>query len=267
MTDAIIISLSSAPGFNLAAEEYLFSQCQDNVIFLYVNDPCVVIGCNQAVHAEVNLNYCRLNHIEVMRRISGGGAVYHDNGNLNYSVIRNREANRFPLNRDFLDPIISLLNGMDLPVTGGKRKDLWLSGCKVSGTASHIGKSRSLHHGTLLYDTDIERLKLSLAAESTDNPAGQLVCENRVSQANRINTQEAVKSISSVPSPVMNIRTYLEKTEKKTLPSTGFFQLLEKELLDHCNIAKIQHFSIKEETAIREIQQNTYQKLSWIYKK
>ena len=109
MTMTILQSPSNSPTFNLAAEEYLFSQRRDELIFLYVNEPCVIIGSNQVIENEVDVEFCKDNNIQVIRRISGGGAVYHDTGNLNYCFISNREPGRLSLDTEFLNPIIEIL--------------------------------------------------------------------------------------------------------------------------------------------------------------
>ncbi|MFZ4726698.1 MAG: lipoate--protein ligase family protein, partial [Paludibacter sp.] len=146
----IIHFSSTSPTFNLAAEEFLFSERQDDLLFLYVNEPSVIIGCNQAMRNEVNLEFCTENEIQIVRRMSGGGAVYHDLGNLNYCFISNKTIGKSSLNDDFLKPIVKVLVDLGVPVEIGKRKDLWLPDrYKISGTASHVSKNRELHHGTL----------------------------------------------------------------------------------------------------------------------
>ena len=153
----VIYSCLLDSGFNLAAEEFLFSQRQDEILFLYVNSPCVVIGCNQSIVSECDIGFCKDQAIPIIRRISGGGAVFHDEGNINFCFISNRTQGNFSLGSEFLLPIIHVLNDLKIKVTLGKRKDLWLPGeYKISGTASHISKTRELHHGTLLYDTNLE---------------------------------------------------------------------------------------------------------------
>ena len=102
----IIYSPSNSSTFNLAAEEYLFLNRQDDLLFLYVNEPSVIIGCNQAIKNEVDLDFCAENDIRIVRRMSGGGAVYHDLGNLNYCFIKNKVAGEFPLGGEFLLPIV-----------------------------------------------------------------------------------------------------------------------------------------------------------------
>jgi len=263
----VIISLSRKPGFNLAAEEYLFSQRHDDIIFLYVNNPCVVIGNNQSINYEVNLNYCRTNKIEIMRRLSGGGAVYHDNGNLNFCIIRNREKSKFPLGTDFLKPMVKLLNEKGIPVETGRRKDLWLDGFKVSGSASHIGKERAMHHGTLLYDTNLEHLKHSLAAESPDCSSENSHYRSHYSDYLSELPKDPVRAISSVPSPVMNIRTYLEKKGMEAPSSLNFFKIIFREFLNSYELQEPAGFTAEETVRISEIQKNVYQKNHWIYKK
>jgi lipoate-protein ligase A len=93
----IVVSPSTIPSFNLAAEEYLFSQKYDDFVFLYINDSSVIIGSNQAVINEVDLDFCIENQITVIRRLSGGGAVYHDRGNINYSFIQNKTLLDYPV--------------------------------------------------------------------------------------------------------------------------------------------------------------------------
>lgn len=263
----IIVSTSRKPGFNLAAEEYLFSQSQDDIVFLYINNPCVVIGSNQAIHEEVNLNYCRLNNIEIMRRLSGGGSVYHDNGNLNFCFIRNREESKFPLGTDFLKPIVKLLNEMGLPVVTGKRKDIWLNGYKISGTASHIGNKRAMHHGTLLYDSDIKHLKLSLAAESPDIPSDTSHISSHLAESEFDEPKEKIRAISSVPSPVLNIKDYLIENGMDAPSSADYFKIIISNFLTSLGLPETQQFSPEEIVQITDIQKNIYQKIHWIYRK
>ena len=202
-----------------------------------------------------------------MRRLSGGGAVYHDNGNLNFSFIRNREKSKFPLGTDFLKPVVKLLNGIGIPVETGKRKDLWLDGFKVSGTASHIGKDRVMHHGTLLYDTNIENLKHSLAAELPDcfneGLHGGGIFFDNLSEI----SQKSVSSISSVPSPVRNIRTYLKEKGMDAPVSKEFFRKLKLIFLTENSLNELTNFASEEIAQIETLQEKIYQKYTWIYKK
>ncbi len=124
----------------------------------------MIIGSNQAVRNEVDPDFCIEHDIRIIRRLSGGGAVYHDRGNLNYTFIQ--DSTGAPLSARFLEPVVTVLHKLDIPVEIGKRKDLWLEGYKISGTASHVSRGRELHHGTLLYDTDLEMLQRALTSEN-----------------------------------------------------------------------------------------------------
>src|SRR5690606_21954363 len=120
------------------------------------------IGSNQAVVNEVDQDWCIEHEIRIIRRMSGGGAVYHDQGNLNYSLLYDKS--EAPLSGRFLEPVVAVLQALSVPVEVGKRKVLWLNGKKISGSASHVSLQRELHHGTLLYDSDLEALQRALNA-------------------------------------------------------------------------------------------------------
>lgn len=187
----IIVSDRQDSAYHLALEEYLFSKVSREFAVIYVNAPCVIIGCNQVLENEVDVDFCNQNAIPVLRRMSGGGAVYHDFGNLNYSFITNKTGAKTSLNAEFLKPVIAALTYFGVFPLVGKRKDLWLpDGFKISGTAAHITANRALHHGTLLYDADLERLSACLSPKT-------------------INTE--LKGIASVPSPVKNIHVFLQE--------------------------------------------------------
>lgn len=167
----ILVHLTSTdPFYNLALEEYLFANSVEEYLLFYVNAPCVVLGYNQSVQNEVNQEYCNGSQIKVVRRSSGGGAVYHDEGNLNFSFISNATNHADILSEAFLHPVVDWFDALGIQLQIGSRKDLWLkSGKKVCGTASKVKKKRVLNHGTLLISADLRQLKLSLMPEFTDN--------------------------------------------------------------------------------------------------
>jgi len=149
---------SRDPYYNLACEEYLLRYRDDDIFMLWQNDPTVVIGKNQNIYAEVALEYADVHHIRVARRITGGGAVYHDGGNVNYSFITSRDNAQVLDFAYFTEPIRQALAGWGLEVELSGRNDLLVNGLKFSGNAQHATRERILHHGTLLFDSDLSVL-------------------------------------------------------------------------------------------------------------
>ena len=198
----ILISPSHNPAFNLAAEEYLFLHSVENLAFLYVNNSCVVLGSNQVLRNELNQEFCRTENIPVLRRMSGGGTVFHDAGNLNYSFITQGNGRPADMTGAFLQPVVAALSELGIKATVGRRKDLWLDEkYKISGTASHISRGRELHHGTLLFDADLQKLEKVLSADKPDHN---------------------LRGTASVPSPVMNIREYMRRNGMPDMNSAEF---------------------------------------------
>ncbi|MDK2841173.1 MAG: lipoate---protein ligase [Anaerophaga sp.] len=157
-----LTSETDDPAFNLAAEEVLLRDHTEDIIFLYINREAVIVGKHQNTLSEINLKYLEENHIPVFRRLSGGGTVYHDHGNINYCLIENGEPGKLV---DFVratTPVVEALKGFGIEVRHGKRNDLLAGYKKISGNACHVYKSRSMHHGTLLYKTNLKHLTESL---------------------------------------------------------------------------------------------------------
>ena len=150
---------STNPAFNLAFEEYVLTcKRKGDYLILWQNDNTIVIGQNQNAEAEINQAFVEQKRIHVVRRSTGGGAVYHDLGNLNYSFITDvGNLDRISMNR-FTEPIVSALRKLGLPAEASGRNDILINGVKVSGTAQRIYKDRVLHHGTLLFDSDLSVL-------------------------------------------------------------------------------------------------------------
>ncbi len=146
------------PYYNLAVEEYLFSQTDDDVFMLWQNEPCVVIGKNQNAYAEINIEKTKENGIHIVRRITGGGAVYHDLGNVNYTFISSKNEEKGIDFAYFTKPIIEALATFGISAELSGRNDLLADGRKFSGNAQHSVNGRTLHHGTLLFDSDLSVL-------------------------------------------------------------------------------------------------------------
>jgi lipoate-protein ligase A len=183
-----ILSDNNDPFFNLASEEYLLKSFPEDVFLLYRNIPSVVVGKHQNTLAEINFEYAKDHGIEIARRISGGGAVFHDLGNVNFAFLTTGHEGDLVNYGKYTDPVIGAIKEMGLHVQLGERHELLLGDLKISGTASHVYKNRVLHHGTLLFSSKMEDLSAVLKPEH-----GQFV-------------DRAVKSIRSV---VTNIRDHL----------------------------------------------------------
>jgi lipoate-protein ligase A len=150
------------PYFNLAAEEYLLKNEDREYFLLWRNPPSVIIGRNQNARAEINEEYIRDYEIPVVRRLSGGGAVFHDLGNINFTLIsRNRTSSSLDFEH-FARPVLRALNEMGVPAEFDGRNDLAIKGQKISGNAQHIWKDNILHHGTLLFDSNVDDLSKAL---------------------------------------------------------------------------------------------------------
>ncbi len=156
------INKRTDPCFNLAMEEYLLKQSDKEYFILYRNDPCIVVGKHQNTLAEINLEYIMDKQVTIARRLSGGGAVYHDRGNLNFTFIRNGKKGKMINFRMFTQPILEVLWSLGLPARFEGKNNLTLYGRKISGNAEHVFKNRVMHHGTLLFESSLEDLTTSL---------------------------------------------------------------------------------------------------------
>lgn len=152
----------TSPYFNLASEEYLLKCFQEDVFLLYRNVPSIVVGKHQNTLAEINLPFVQEQEILVARRISGGGTVFHDLGNLNFAFFTTGKEGDLVNYRRATLPIIEALGEMGLEAYMGKRNEILLKKLKISGTASHVWKKRVLHHGTLLFSSEIGDMSAAL---------------------------------------------------------------------------------------------------------
>lgn len=157
-----IRSSSTDPCFNLAAEEYLLKKTKLDFFMVYRNVPSVIVGKHQNTYAEINLDFVRKNSIGVIRRISGGGTVWHDLGNLNYSFIMNGEKGKLVDFERYTRPVTGFLLTLGLQVHHDGRNSLVLQGKKISGNAEHVHQDRVLHHGTLLFSSALDNLDEAL---------------------------------------------------------------------------------------------------------
>ena len=151
--------------FNLAVEEYLLKQTQGDYFVIWQSEPSVVMGKNQSVRAEVNEDYRIEKGIRLARRFSGGGAVYHDKGNINLTFI---ETTSQPLFEDYLQRIVGFLETMGVTAYTDERLGIYLDGKKISGSAQCIHKNRVMYHCTLLFSANLDVLHTVLKGKSDE---------------------------------------------------------------------------------------------------
>lgn len=147
------------PRRNLALEEYLLRHVRSSepLLLFYINEPSVIIGRNQNTLQEIDPDYVREHNIHVVRRLSGGGAVYHDLGNLNFSFVTEGQQHIHDFAR-FTEPVIAVLRDMGVDAELRGRSDIFAAGKKISGNAQFASGGRMFSHGTLLFDTDLETM-------------------------------------------------------------------------------------------------------------
>lgn len=148
------------PGINLALEEYALKKLPTDETYLlfYVNEPCIIIGKNQNTHQEINKSFVEKNDIKVVRRLSGGGAVYQDLGNLSFSFLTKDDGNSFSNYAKFTEPVIEALRGLGVEAELSGRNDIQVGERKISGNAQYSTKGKMFSHGTLLVDVKMENI-------------------------------------------------------------------------------------------------------------
>lgn len=153
------------PRINLAIEEYALKTMdvdKDSYFLFYINEPSIIIGKNQNTIEEINTDYVESNGIHVVRRLSGGGAVYHDLGNLNFSFLTKDDGDSFRNFKKFTQPIVDALKEMGVDAELSGRNDILAGGRKISGNAQFSTKGRMFSHGTLMFDTEIDAVVSAL---------------------------------------------------------------------------------------------------------
>ncbi|WP_436937294.1 lipoate--protein ligase [Staphylococcus xylosus] len=180
------------PTLNLAMEEYVLKNMpkDDSYFLFYINIPSIIIGKNQNTIEEVNQSYIDEQGIDVVRRISGGGAVYHDTGNLNFSFVTDDDGNSFHNFQKFTEPIVEALKSLGVDAKLSGRNDIQVGEAKISGNAMVKVKDRMFSHGTLMLNSELDEVQNALKV----NPA-------------KIKS----KGIKSVRSRVANISEFLDE--------------------------------------------------------
>ncbi len=227
--------------WNLAAEQYVFDALpRDRSYFmLWQNRNAVIVGKYQNTLAEINADYVREKQIQVVRRLSGGGAVYHDLGNLNYTLISDAEGlGKLDLSF-FCLPVLRALRALGLHAELNGRNDLTVDGKKISGSSQYIRQGRVMHHGTLLFDSDLDAVSRALHAD-----------------AEKLES----KGVASVRSRVGNIRPLLPKD----LSLDAFRRLLLAQILAETP-GEEYRFRPADLRAIEEIKNQRYARWEWNY--
>lgn len=196
-----IYNNSTNPYYNLALEEYILKEFTQECFMLWQNSPSIIVGKNQNTISEININYIKEHNIPVVRRLSGGGTVFHDLGNLNFTFIIDDTKNSFVDFKKFTLPIIEVLRKLSVNAELSGRNDLTIGGKKFSGNAQYKFKNRLLHHGTLLFTSNISDLTSALKVDPSKFEG---------------------KGIKSVKSRVTNISEHL----KKPLAISEFKQMI-----------------------------------------
>lgn len=231
--------------FNLAAEEYLLKQKRDNYFMLWQSEPCVVLGKHQSVQAEVNEGFLQERGITLARRFSGGGAVYHDTGNINLSFIETVEKPDFEY---YLQQTIDFLEQAGISAYSDARMGIYVDGRKVSGSAQCVHKNRVLYHCTLLYSTDLGVLNTALSGNAE---AECLIPGSRT-----------VRAVPSVRSEVTNIQEHMPEP----VPVKRFVRLLLHHFLEESD-NRTYRFTNDDLKAIERLKKEKYASEGWIHNK
>ena len=236
-----IESRNTNPHHNLALEQFVFEKPGDenDCFMLWQNNNSIIIGRHQNTLEEIDSDFVKENSITVARRLSGGGAVYHDMGNLNFTFITAADKQKGLDFSAFCEPVRKALCSFGVPVELSGRNDMTVEGKKFSGNAQYIKDGKVMHHGTILYDSDLQVLSHAL------KPGSDKI-ESR--------------GIKSVKSRVTNIRPYM----KTDMPVTDFWAALKNYF---CEAFDMQDFVLTPEhiAEVEKLREGIYSQWSWNY--
>jgi lipoate---protein ligase len=234
----IIRRHNTDPYFNLATEEYVLKEIADDSFMLWRNSPAIIVGKHQNTLAEINLDYVKQNNIKVVRRLSGGGAVFHDLGNLCFTFTQKGENEKLIDFRRYTEPILEVLIKLGINARFEGRNDLTIEGKKFSGNAEHIWKNKVLHHGTLLFSSHMPDLGAALNADPL---------------------KFKDKAVKSVRSRVTNISEHL----KQPMDVMEFSALIESHIMEKNPDAKLYDLTEEDHRKINELVKKKYSTWEW----
>ncbi len=230
------------PHYNLAFEEYIFKKLDfdEDYVLLWRNGPSIIVGKNQNTIEEINMEYVKENNINVVRRVTGGGAVYHDLGNLNFSFITKAQSNLIDF-KTYNIPILKALEKLGVKSELSGRNDIVIDGKKFSGIAQSLIKGRVLNHGTLLFDSKLDTLSKALNVKR-----------------DKIES----KGVKSVSSRVTNIKPYI----KDDIDVLQFKEVLLKNIFEYFNQpVEIYELSNDDKKRIQKMVDERYGTWEWNY--
>ncbi|MDQ0174736.1 lipoate--protein ligase [Bacillus chungangensis] len=232
------------PRINLAIEEYALKNLDINETYLlfYINEPSIIIGKNQNTIEEINTDYVEKNGIKVVRRLSGGGAVYHDLGNLNFSFITKDDGESFHNFRKFTEPVVQALAKLGVEAELSGRNDILAGGRKISGNAQFATRGRMFSHGTLMFDSEIDHVVSALR-----------VRKDKIES----------KGIKSIRSRVANISEFM----KEKMTTDAFRSVLLRTIFEGKDEIPEYHLTESDWEKIHQLSKERYQNWDWNYGK
>ncbi|MBE9510615.1 MAG: lipoate--protein ligase, partial [Bacteroidetes bacterium] len=223
-----------------ASEEYIFRNFNKDCFMLWRSEPSVIVGKHQNTLAEINWDFIKKHDIKVVRRLSGGGTVYHDPGNLNFTFLKHGRKEKLMNFEKFTDPVIKALAKMSVIAKFEGKNDLRINGLKISGNAEHIFRDKVLHHGTLLFDSNLDNL------------------ENAIKKEKDHYTDKAVKSIRS---QVTNISSHLNNN----ISISEFGELMQSFMFNYFPGTVFYHFTNEDIKKISKLVEERYSGWEWNY--
>lgn len=233
---------STDPYFNIATDEYILKHMDEDCFMLWRNDNAIIVGAYQNTLAEINYEYVREHNISVVRRMSGGGAVYHDLGNLNFSFTKSGKDSNLSDFEKFTRPIVNVIRDLGVDARFEGKNDLMIDGRKFSGNAAHIFKNKILHHGTLLFSSEMRNVAEAL-------------------NVNPVKYQD--KAIKSVPKRVTNISEHLPVK----ISLEEFTKKIMDYVVENFPDTRMYQFTEEDNIAIRKLRDEKYATREWNFGK